>query len=110
MAHPNRDGTLQHTPGTREERTLTQALGAEVTVLRTLRGWSQQQLADLIDYDVKHVRQTELGGSPHAHYADSDERRLFLELVGTYPISRTTGKATILGMMRLSRRIQDYCL
>ncbi len=49
---------------TREEKTLAQALGAELTALRTSRGWSQQQLADLIGYDVKHVRQTELGGNP----------------------------------------------
>ena len=48
----------------REARTLAQALGAEVTALRLSKGWSQQKLADLVGYDVTHIRQTEQGGNP----------------------------------------------
>jgi transcriptional regulator with XRE-family HTH domain len=49
---------------TREENTLAQAIGAELTDLRQGKGWSQQKLADRLGYDVSHVRQTEMGGNP----------------------------------------------
>jgi transcriptional regulator with XRE-family HTH domain len=48
----------------RESRTLTQAIGAELTELRTSKKLSQQKLADNLGYDVSHVRQTEMGGNP----------------------------------------------
>jgi transcriptional regulator with XRE-family HTH domain len=48
----------------RETRTLTQAIGAELTELRTSKKLSQQKLADNLGYDVSHVRQTEMGGNP----------------------------------------------
>jgi len=48
----------------RENHTLAQAIGAELTDLRRARGWSQQKLADHLGYDVSHVRQTEMGRNP----------------------------------------------
>ena len=48
----------------RENHTLAQAIGAELTDLRRTKGWSQQKLADQLGYDVTHVRQTEMGGNP----------------------------------------------
>lgn len=52
----------------RETRTLTQAIGAELTELRASKKLSQQKLADNLGYDVSHVRQTEMGGNPTVEF------------------------------------------
>jgi transcriptional regulator with XRE-family HTH domain len=52
----------------RESRTLTQAIGAELTELRASKKLSQQKLADNLGYDVSHVRQTEMGGNPTVEF------------------------------------------
>ena len=48
----------------RADRTLAEALGAELTELRKLHRLSQQALADRLGYDVSYVRQTEMGSNP----------------------------------------------
>jgi transcriptional regulator with XRE-family HTH domain len=48
----------------REARTLAQAVGAELTDLRTARGWPQETVAERSGYSVGYVRETELGGNP----------------------------------------------
>jgi transcriptional regulator with XRE-family HTH domain len=59
----------------RKEKTLSQALGAELTELRRSRNLSQQTLADHLGYNVSHVRQTEMGANPTLE---------FLNAVATY--------------------------
>ena len=71
----------------RENRTLAQAIGAELTDLRRTKGLSQQKLADRLGYDVSHVRQTEMGGNPTLE---------FLNAVATYfglKLSEFVGRA-----------------
>ena len=55
----------------RENHTLAQAVGAELTDLRQIKGWSQQKLADRLGYDVSHVRQTEMGGNPSLEFLEA---------------------------------------
>ncbi len=45
----------------RKARHLDEALGAELTELRTYRGWSQQRLSELAGYDESYIRQLERG-------------------------------------------------
>lgn len=45
----------------RKSRTLDEALGAELTEMRTRRRWSQQRLSELIGYDESYIRQLERG-------------------------------------------------
>jgi transcriptional regulator with XRE-family HTH domain len=45
----------------RKARNLDEALGAELTELRTRRKWSQQRLSELIGYDESYIRQLERG-------------------------------------------------
>ena len=47
----------------REATTLAQAIGAEITELRTSRGWSQADVAHLVGYSEKWVRSTEMGAN-----------------------------------------------
>ena len=45
----------------RKVRHLDEALGAELTQLRTKRGWSQQRLSEHAGYDESYIRQLERG-------------------------------------------------
>jgi transcriptional regulator with XRE-family HTH domain len=45
----------------RESRTLGEAVGAELTRLRVVRGWSQQKLADELGYTERYIGQLERG-------------------------------------------------
>jgi transcriptional regulator with XRE-family HTH domain len=45
----------------RKARHLDEALGAELTDMRTGRGWSQQTLSELAGYDESYIRQLERG-------------------------------------------------
>ena len=45
----------------RKARNLDEALGAELTDLRTRRRWSQQRLAEIAGYDESYIRQMERG-------------------------------------------------
>jgi transcriptional regulator with XRE-family HTH domain len=45
----------------RKVRNLDEALGAELTDLRTRRRWSQQHLAEIAGYDESYIRQMERG-------------------------------------------------
>jgi len=45
----------------RKVRNLDEALGAELTDLRTRRHWSQQRLAEVAGYDESYIRQMERG-------------------------------------------------
>jgi transcriptional regulator with XRE-family HTH domain len=45
----------------RKARNLDEALGAELTELRTRRGLSQQRLSELIGYDESYIRHLERG-------------------------------------------------
>ena len=45
----------------RKVRNLDEALGAELTDLRTRRRWSQQKMADITGYDESYIRQMERG-------------------------------------------------
>jgi transcriptional regulator with XRE-family HTH domain len=45
----------------RKARHLDEAMGAELTALRTRHGWSQQRLSELTGYDESYVRQLERG-------------------------------------------------
>jgi transcriptional regulator with XRE-family HTH domain len=45
----------------RKARNLDEALGAELTELRTRHGLSQQRLSELIGYDESYIRQLERG-------------------------------------------------
>lgn len=47
----------------REATTLAKAIGAEITTLRTARGWSQADVAHLVGYSEKWVRSTEMGAN-----------------------------------------------
>jgi transcriptional regulator with XRE-family HTH domain len=47
----------------REATTLAKAIGAEITALRTSRGWSQADVAHLVGYSEKWVRSTEMGAN-----------------------------------------------
>jgi len=64
----------------RENYTLAQAIGAELTDLRRGKGWSQQKLADRLGYDVSHVRQTEMGGNPSPEFLDAVSTAFSLKL------------------------------
>ena len=64
----------------REENTLAQAIGAELTDLRRAKGWSQQKLADKLGYNVSHVRQTEMGGNPTLQFLEAVSTFFTLEL------------------------------
>ena len=64
----------------RENHTLAQAIGAELTDLRRRKGWSQQRLADRLGYDVSHVRQTEMGGNPSLEFLEAVATAFSLEL------------------------------
>ena len=82
---------------TRETRTLAQALGAELTDLRTSRQWSQQELADRLGYDVSHVRQTEMGGNPTLELLEAFASVYSLkvsELIQRAEIRRAQGRDT----------------
>jgi len=43
--------------------TLAKAIGAEITDLRTSKGWSQAEVAHLTGYTEKWVRSTEMGAN-----------------------------------------------
>jgi ribosome-binding protein aMBF1 (putative translation factor) len=45
----------------RRTRNLDEALGAELTQLRTRRRWSQQKLSEISGYDESYIRQLERG-------------------------------------------------
>jgi len=45
----------------RKARNLDEALGAELTDLRTRRRWSQERLAEIAGYDESYIRQMERG-------------------------------------------------
>jgi transcriptional regulator with XRE-family HTH domain len=45
----------------RKVSNLDEALGAELTDLRTRRRWSQQRLAEIAGYDESYIRQMERG-------------------------------------------------
>jgi transcriptional regulator with XRE-family HTH domain len=45
----------------RKDRNLDEALGAELTALRTRRRCSQQRLAEIAGYDESYIRQVERG-------------------------------------------------
>ena len=45
----------------RSTANLPLALGAELTDRRTNRGWTQQQLADKLGYDISYIGQVERG-------------------------------------------------
>jgi transcriptional regulator with XRE-family HTH domain len=45
----------------RKVRNLDEALGAELTDLRTRRRWSQQRFAEIAGYDESYIRQMERG-------------------------------------------------
>jgi transcriptional regulator with XRE-family HTH domain len=45
----------------RKARNLDEALGAELTELRTRRNLSQQRLSELVGYDESYIRQLERG-------------------------------------------------
>jgi transcriptional regulator with XRE-family HTH domain len=45
----------------RKVRNLDEALGAELTDLRTRRHWSQQRFAEIAGYDESYIRQMERG-------------------------------------------------
>jgi transcriptional regulator with XRE-family HTH domain len=47
----------------REATTLAKAIGAEITDLRTSKGWSQADVAQLVGYSEKWVRSTEMGAN-----------------------------------------------
>jgi transcriptional regulator with XRE-family HTH domain len=47
----------------REATTLAKAIGAEITALRTSRGWSQAEVAHLLGYTEKWIRSTEMGAN-----------------------------------------------
>src|SRR6516165_1769798 len=47
----------------RDASTFAKAIGAELTELRTLRGWSQAEVASLVGYSEKWVRSTEMGAN-----------------------------------------------
>lgn len=47
----------------RDASTLAKAIGAEITALRTSRGWSQEDVAHLVGYSEKWVRSTEMGAN-----------------------------------------------
>ena len=66
----------------RENRTLAQAIGAELTDLRRAKGLSQQKLADRLGYDVSHVRQTEMGGNPTLEFLNAVATFFSLRLSG----------------------------
>jgi len=45
----------------RRARNLDEAVGAELTHLRTRRRWSQQKFAEIAGYDESYIRQLERG-------------------------------------------------
>jgi len=45
----------------RKARDLDEALGAELTAMRTHHRWSQQTLAEMAGYDESYIRQLERG-------------------------------------------------
>ena len=45
----------------RKARNLDEALGSELTDVRTRRHWSQQKLGELAGYDESYIRQLERG-------------------------------------------------
>ena len=47
----------------REATTLAKAIGAEITALRTSRGWTQLEVAHLVGCSEKWVRSTEMGAN-----------------------------------------------
>lgn len=47
----------------RHATTLAKAIGAEITDLRTSRGWSQAEVAHLTGYTEKWIRSTEIGAN-----------------------------------------------
>jgi transcriptional regulator with XRE-family HTH domain len=47
----------------RDATTLAKAIGAEITGLRTVRGWSQAEVAHLTGYTEKWIRSTEMGAN-----------------------------------------------
>lgn len=47
----------------RDATTLAKAIGAEITDMRTSRGWSQAEVAHLTGYTEKWIRSTEMGAN-----------------------------------------------
>ena len=47
----------------RAATTLAKAIGAEITDMRTSRGWSQAEVAHLTGYTEKWIRSTEMGAN-----------------------------------------------
>jgi transcriptional regulator with XRE-family HTH domain len=64
----------------RKVRNLDEALGAELTDLRTRRRWSQQRLAEIAGYDESYIRQMERG-------TKSATLRTLSDLAGAFSIS-----------------------
>jgi ribosome-binding protein aMBF1 (putative translation factor) len=59
---------------------LQEALGAEITDLRTSRGWSQQRLAEMLGYDVTYIGDIERGEK-------SPTLRTLIDLAGAFEIA-----------------------
>jgi transcriptional regulator with XRE-family HTH domain len=64
----------------RRVRSLDEALGAELTDLRTRRHWTQQRLAERSGYDESYIRQMERG-------AKSATLRTLSDLASAFSIS-----------------------
>jgi transcriptional regulator with XRE-family HTH domain len=67
----------------RKAGNLNQALGSELTELRTRRGWSQQKLSELIGYDESYIRQLERGTKSPTLKTLSDFASAFSTTVST---------------------------
>jgi ribosome-binding protein aMBF1 (putative translation factor) len=79
----------------RRARNIDESLGAELTELRTRRGWSQQKLAELVGYDESYIRQLERG-------AKSATLRTLANLAAVFPM-----KVSLL-VSRSERRLQRH--
>ena len=67
----------------RKTRHLDEALGAELTELRTNRGWSQQKLSEIAGYDESYIRQLERGSKSATLRTLSDLASAFSMRVST---------------------------
>ena len=67
----------------RRTGTLGGSLGAEITRLRVIRGWSQVKFSEVLGYDERYVRQLEQG-------TKSPTLRTLVNVAGAFQIPLST--------------------
>ena len=89
-----------------------QLLGARIKELRKDKGYTQQQLAELIDIDPKHLSKIEVGSSyPYLYNLEKITRVLNIEMQDLFKFAHHKSREELLkDINELLKNTDDDCL